>query len=205
MLEAILYGLGMGTVLSLMLGTVFFALIQNSIDFGYQSGIFIASGVVVSDCMFITVAMLGTSLLPQIPHLSFYSSLVGGVLLIFLGLHSILSKKPKVVYPKTKLGNQIYYFSTGFLLNLLNPVNFLFWAAIITKLQIEKAFSFQNQLIFFVFCLFATFCSEVLISYFASRLSKVFTPLVLRRINQVSGIFFVCLGIKLLYDAYLSY
>ena len=205
MIDAILSGFGTGIVLSLMLGTVFFALIQNSVDFGYKSGIFIALGVIISDVFFIAAAMLGTSYLPDMPQMPFYSSLVGGSLLITLGLVSFFKKNPKLVYPKTKFGNLMYYFSTGFLLNVLNPVNFFFWAAIIAYLRTEKLFPLSEQIIFFVACLAAIFSTEVAISYFASRLRKFFTSLVLRRINQVSGLIFIGFGIKLLYDAVSKY
>jgi L-lysine exporter family protein LysE/ArgO len=59
MIEAIASGATSGFVLSLMLGTVFFALIQNSIDYGFTTGIYIAAGVVVSDVLFISAALFG--------------------------------------------------------------------------------------------------------------------------------------------------
>lgn len=205
MIDAILSGFGAGIVLSLMLGTVFFALIQNSVDFGYKSGVFIALGVITSDVFFISAAMIGTSYLPDLPRMPFYSSLLGGALLIALGLVSFFKKNPKLVYPKTKFGNLLYYFSTGFLLNVLNPVNFFYWVAIVAYLRNEKFFPLNEQIIFFGSCLAAIFSTEVGISYFASRLRKLFTPLVLRRINQVSGFLFVSFGIKLLIDALTKY
>ncbi|GAB4488011.1 MAG: LysE family transporter [Raineya sp.] len=205
MADAILLGFGTGIALSLMLGTVFFALIQNSVDFGYKSGIFIALGVVASDVFFISIALLGTSYLPEIPKMPFYSSLVGASLLIILGLVGFFKKNPKLVYPKTKFGNLMYYFGTGFLLNVLNPVNFFFWAAIVTYLRTEKFFLIHEQIVFFIACLAAIFSAEVGIAYFASRLRRFFTSLFLRRVNQVSGLIFLGFGIKLLYDAFTKY
>ncbi|MCU0437634.1 MAG: LysE family translocator [Raineya sp.] len=204
MLEAIIYGFGTGIVLSLMLGTVFFALIQNSVDYGYKSGVLISLGVVFSDILFISGALLGTSFLPTIPNLSFYTSLVGGGLLIVLGAISILKKDPKIAYPKTKFGNIVYYFTTGFLLNVLNPVNFFFWVAIATKLTGEN-YTQIEKILFFVGCLLAIFSTEVGIAFSASKLRKLFTAKVLRSINVVSGIVFVGFGIKLLYDAFTKY
>jgi len=205
MIDAIFFGFGTGIAFSLMLGTVFFALVQNSVDFGYKSGIFIALGVVISDVFFISLALLGSSYLPNIPQMPFYSSLVGGSLLITLGLVSFFKKNPKLMYPKTHFGNLMYYFSTGFLLNIFNPINFFFWAAIVSYLRTEKFFPLSEQIIFFMACLTAIFSTEVVISYFASRLRRFFTSLVLRRINQVSGLIFFSFGIKLLYEAFSKY
>ena len=45
-----------------MLGTVFFCLIQNSIDNGFKSGYFIATGVIVSDLLLIVVSYFNSNL-----------------------------------------------------------------------------------------------------------------------------------------------
>ena len=47
-----------GMALSLMLGTVFFSLLRNSLQYGYKSGFFIASGVILCDVIFISLALL---------------------------------------------------------------------------------------------------------------------------------------------------
>ncbi|TAG50601.1 MAG: LysE family translocator, partial [Runella slithyformis] len=60
MLVAGLYGFFTGVLLCLTFGTVFFALIQTSLQRGYQSGISIAMGVVASDAFFVFCAVFGT-------------------------------------------------------------------------------------------------------------------------------------------------
>lgn len=202
---AVLYGLGTGFVFSLMLGTVFFALIQNSIDHGYKSGIVIALGVVISDMLFVSAAVFGTSFLPVIPHFAMISSLVGGVLLLSMGLVSILKDKPNLKYPTTKLGNFSYYLVTGFLLNILNPLNFLIWVAVATRIKTEYLFDLNHQIIFFISCLAAIFSTEVGISYTASKLKKLFTVKVLKVINQVTGFIFVIFSFKLFYEAFYTF
>ena len=56
MSEILMYGFLTGMVMSVMLGTVFFALVQNSIDYGFRTGIFIALGVIASDLLLITLS-----------------------------------------------------------------------------------------------------------------------------------------------------
>ena len=53
-INCIWQGLATGFVLSMMLGTVFFALIRNSISFGYTTGVWIALGVILCDSMLIS-------------------------------------------------------------------------------------------------------------------------------------------------------
>ena len=90
MFYPIFYGFLVGFMLCLTLGTVFFALIQNSVEHGYKSGFSIALGVIISDSILIFIALMGTSKLPNIPHFSFYTSLLGGILLIAMGLSSLM-------------------------------------------------------------------------------------------------------------------
>lgn len=205
MLEPFFYGLITGISLCLMLGTVFFALIQNSVDNGFKSGIYISLGVVISDAILITISMAGTTRLPNIPHFSFYVSILGAILLFVIGLNSILKSNPKIVYPKTKLGSAGYYLSTGFLLNILNPMNLIIWGVIATKIEAEKEYDIYQKNIFFLGCILAIFATEIGISFSAFKLKKYFTTKVLLGINRFSGIMFIIFAIRLIYGSIYIY
>jgi L-lysine exporter family protein LysE/ArgO len=197
---AFLYGLGTGMVLSLTLGTVFFLLIQNSIDNGYKGGILIALGVIVSDAILITLSIFGTRLFPPVNHAETIISLAGGLLLLLMGMNSLFKKKPRIVYPRTKLGNLVYFFSSGFVLNLLNPANFFSWVAITAYVNVSLGYSTAQISVYFVGCLLSIFLTEVAISVFADRLKRYFTPLVLLYINRISGSVFLFFGLRLLWS-----
>ncbi len=199
-LNAFFYGLGWGTVLSLMLGTVFFTLIQSSIDNGYKSGVLIAVGVIISDILFIAVAAFGASFIPDIAHLSFYGYLFGGIMLAVMGVLSFFKKPQTLAYPKTGIGGIVFYTSKGFFLNLLNPVNFFAWVGLATQLKVV-GYEQDRMLVFFVGCLLAIFLMEVIISVFADKLKKYFSNKVLQIINYVSGTVFLAFGIRLIWQA----
>lgn len=184
-----------------MLGTIFFALIQISIDNGYQGGVLIALGVVTSDAILITLSIFGTRLFPRIDHFDFYVSVIGGVLLLTLGLMSLFRKTPRLVYPKTRVGNIVYFFSKGFLLNLLNPANFFIWVTITAKLHADPDYHGLQTTLFFGGCLLAIFLTESAISVFAFRLKQHFTPQILSYVNKVAGSAFVIFGLRLLYTS----
>ncbi len=197
---AFLYGLGTGMVLSLTLGTVFFILIQNSIDNGYKGGILIALGVITSDAVLITLSVFGTSMLPPVNHAETIVSLAGGLLLLIMGLNSWFKKKARISYPRTKLGNLVYFFTTGFVLNLLNPANFFSWVAITAYVNASLGYSNAQISVYFVGCLLAIFLTEVAISVFADRLKRYFTPKVLLYVNRISGSVFLFFGLRLLWS-----
>lgn len=198
MIQSFFNGFGTGFVLSLMLGTVFFALIQHSIDNGYKSGILIASGVILSDLLFISVAISGTAMVPELKSHDSTIRIIGAVLLFLFGLLSIIRDNPAIVYPKTRMGNVIFYLSKGIFLNLLNPVNFFSWLAISAYLTGVMHYTVSQNVTFFTGCLLAIFLTEVGISVAAFNLKRFFNENVLYWINKVAGIAFILFSIILI-------
>jgi L-lysine exporter family protein LysE/ArgO len=189
-----------GTVLSLMLGTVFFSLIRNSLRHGYRTGIYIALGVIVCDIIFITLGLLSHGFAVFLKTYETAISVVGGGVLAVMGLLMIINSKPKVQEGKEinpEKNSPFYFFANGFLLNVLNPVNFFSWLAISSMLTIKYNYDIPDKVIFFTASLASIFIVEVLIAHFASKLKKLVTPMVLKRINQVSGLIFLILGLRL--------
>jgi len=185
-----------------MLGTVFFSLVRNSILHGYITGIYIASGVILCDIIFIVLAVLSTKFADFLKDYKNEISLAGGIILVIMGLFMYLSAKAQKGEGKLfNSGNKWTYVGNGFLLNVINPVNFFSWLSINTYLTIEYNYSLGVKAVFFIACLSAIFLSEFLIAYFASKLQKMMKQGFLIRINQVSGAIFFFFGLKLLYDS----
>lgn len=202
MLLALGKGLIFGMGMSLMLGTVFFSLIQNSIQNGWNKGVLIATGVVVSDILFISLAILGVSLIEADSN-NVWIQGAAIIVLLFLGINLIMNRHPKIVYPETRLGKALYYFSNGFLLNALNPVNFLFWAGLATVARTDWGYSTGTLMWFFTGCLFSVFFMEVLISIGAHRIKPYLNEKILMWINRVTGIVFVGAAVYLLLEPWL--
>src|SRR5574343_151759 len=199
-INCIWQGLASGFVLSIMLGTVFFALIRNSISFGYTTGVWIALGVILCDIMFITMALLSQ---PFAVFLSKYKkeiSIGGGVVLMVMGLLMFFKSAPQIQEGKIfNQGSNWYYIGSGFLLNVVNPVNFFSWLGISSFLTIKYQYGINDKILFFTASLLSIFLAEVGIAFFASKLRKWISPLALKRINQVSGLVFVLVGLKLVF------
>lgn len=200
MIELIGSALLTGAILSFGFGSVFFALIQSSLDYGFTKGVKMAAGVTVSDILLVFLALVGTSFLPQIPNFEKYFRIIGALLLIGLAIGQFKSfQLPKKV-EGTKMMNFLYFFVKGFLLNIINPVNFLTWVAVSAGLK-SYAFSFNEELLFFGIAIVTIFISESLIAYFSGRLKRVLNETLMLRVKQVTGIIFICLAAKLLWDA----
>ncbi|WP_025761666.1 LysE family translocator [Dyadobacter tibetensis] len=204
MWEALLYGLLTGVGLCLTFGTVFFFLVQNSVDNGYRAGFKIAFGVFICDLIFVFFAIFGTSLLPDIPNFQQWTAGIGVIFLTVMGLSNIVRGQPVVAYPKTRLGGFIFYFSTGFLLNGLNPINFISWVTIASYLRKTLLYDMGQVILFFSASVIMVFLVECAIALSAHKLKKWFTPTFLSVFNKITGIVFVGIAMHLAYISFIK-
>lgn len=195
----ILYGFLVGVALCLTFGTVFFALIQNSVDNGFRSGLKIVFGVITGDTLFVLAALLGTAFIPKVQGFEHLMAAVGVLFLTAMGLVNILKGTPRLAYPKTRFGNFVYYFTTGFFLNALNPVNFVSWVAIVAYIRSHLHYSVAQQYGFMGAALVGVFVTETALAYYANRLKGFFTPRVVTVFNRTTGIVFLVVAVQIAY------
>jgi len=199
MLQALFYGTLTGIALCLTFGTVFFSLVQNSVDNGFRTGVKIAFGVFVCDIIFVFFAIFGTAFLPDISGFQQWVAAAGVVFLIILGVSNFIHGQPKIAYPKTRFGNLLYYFTTGFLLNGLNPVNFITWVTIATYIRSNFHYNLNEVILFFSASVIAVFVVECAIAFYANRLKYFFTPKVVTIFSKVTGVVFILIACQIAY------
>ena len=124
----------------------------------------------------------------------------GGFLLIGLGIYQffpqkVLLDKDGVVVVK----GRFLFITKGFLLNFMNPVNFLAWLAIQTYLKGVNSYSNLQSLYFFLGAIGAVFIIEIVISVLANYIGKKLSNKVIRIVNVTSGYIFILLGLVLLF------
>lgn len=203
MFQAIFFGFLYGFLLCFTFGPVFFRLIQTSIDNGYKRGFLIALGVTVADAILMFCAIFGTSYLPELKYFDDVISVVGASVLFILGFISIFKQKTQLVYPTSKLSSFLYYFTSGILLNLLNPSNYLAVFGTSAYL-VAKGLTLNERIVFFLFSLAATMTAESLIAFYAHKMKRVLTEKILKRINQVAGSIFIISGLLILYKQFVK-
>ena len=128
----------------------------------------------------------------------------GIVFLMVLGLNNVLRNQPQIAYPKTRFGNFIFYFTTGFLLNGLNPVNFISWVTIATYIRSTLHYDLNQVVLFFLASLLAVFLTESGIALSAHKLKRIFTPRTVKVFNQVTGVVFILIAFQIAYSAFLK-
>lgn len=195
--EGFITGIG----LSLTLGTVFFALIQNSLLFGYKKGMLIAAGVVFSDIILISLVLWSDSFIAFLENHAKGVTLVGALLLILFGIVQFFSKPKSQVgikdYAGSLMGN-IFFVGKGIFLNVINPVNFFVWLSISVMLTAKFHYEIPEKIFFFLGSVCAIFTTESILAIFASRVRKLVNDRRISWVNRISGLIFVGIGIFLL-------
>jgi L-lysine exporter family protein LysE/ArgO len=203
--DIIIRGFLTGLGVSLGLGAVFFALVQNSIKGGYKTGISIASGVIASDILFITFALLGTSFIGEGDLTNKWIQLIAISFLLGLGAYTFFhAKKPIDKSPGTpsiSFGNVVFYFGKGFLLNALNPANFFAWAAIST-ITSGLGYTLSQNILFFSCALLGIFLMESLISIGAHKIKTRLTDNFILWMNRTVAILYIVVAIALIVNLF---
>lgn len=205
MIDLIFLALLTGFVLSFGFGSVFFALIQTSIDYGYKAGRNIALGVAVGDILLVALAIFGTVFLPNIPNFENYVRIIAATLLFGLGISQFRKTKVKVATTEVKsnVKDLIYFISKGLVLNVVNPVNFLAWVLVSSTLKTYN-YSLIEEVLFFSICIGTVFTTETLIAYFADKVRAKLSDRLMIAIKYATGAIFLALGTKFLLDYFQS-
>ncbi|MEO6038488.1 MAG: LysE family transporter [Saprospiraceae bacterium] len=196
-------GVLLGLTLSLMVGPLFFAIVQAALEGGLRAGIALAMGMWSSDLLFVLLTYFGTSVLASftaLPHFRLWAGLLGGILLIAFGISALLAQSaPKLKLVAAKLPGPLYsYFLRGFLLNTVNPFTLFFWLSIGSGIVAINRGETLGLVRFFLGMLLTLALADLLKAWGAKYLRQWLTPPHIRRVQQGIGILLIVFGIVLL-------
>ena len=207
----ILIGIICGIVLSLVfsLGPAFFSLIQNSIHHGFKKAVSFAAGVSLSD---ILIVMLMLTVLANLSFDDFtailhnvYVAIIGSVATAVFAVLTWRSKVKKASVPGSGVKFSVEHVThrwqlllSGFLLNILNPLIWIYWLSIITFVSAEMRLTIAERYLFFAGMLAAVFGTDVLKCRLAAMLQHWFTARIMNNFNRVTGCVLMAFSIYLL-------
>ena len=194
-------GILFGLLLTLMIGPVFFALIQTSIERGFASGSSMALGIALSDAVYVFSASLGVAVLASSPSFQGWLGLVGGIIMLVFGIGNFQKKiKEDRSHNSNSSGSNLFrQVVKGFLLNGINPFVLLFWFGVAA---LNYNFTLEQKVAFFSGILLTVLLTDLLKAYTANKLRRWLTPKFMLRMNKLVGIALIIFSIKLFYFAY---
>ena len=201
MSAAFFNGVALGVLLAAMIGPVFFALLQTSISRGFEAGAILATGVLVSDFLFIIIAWLGNEAIENNAHLKQALGIAGGLLLITFGLLALTRKNAAAVNNHSvviKNASPVAIFTKGFLLNSLNPFVLFFWMGVMSVVTLNDSYTKNDVVFFFLGALTTIILSDFIKAWAANKIRNFIKPVYLLWLNRITGVALAVFGIDLL-------
>lgn len=204
MQEAVVEGIILGTILSFLIGPVFFLLVQTSMKEGMKQALFLIAGIFLSDVFCIILAYFGVSEIFKNDHVKEFIGLIGGIIMIIFGAVALFSK-PKVHLHDVSTyvrSSPVLLFIKGFVLNTTNPFVFLFWLG--TMGAAMNTFNSSRAEIFthYTATMLTVFSFDLLKAYSAHRLGEKINPRRFRLVTRISGVAIIVFGFVLLYRVF---
>lgn len=195
MFELILYSVLTGIVLSLLLiGPVYFLLIETSLRKGWRYAIVLNLGVIIADVLCIIVAYFSSKDLSG--YINAHPSLfmIGGFFVFIYGLVMMFKKIKAEPQDIATNKGYLYMFFHGFAMNLLNIGVILFWFFIVSTIAIRypqwPKFSLYMGIVLLTF-----FGIDLIKIFIANRVKKQLTVNRINQIRKVLGFILLICGV----------
>lgn len=197
-------GLIFGLILSFLIGPVFFALLQTSIEKGFKAGMFMAVGVSISDSLYMFISYTGVTFISDNNQIIFLLGLIGSAIMVGFGLFTFLKPVPtKGLRPAHfESNNYLRKIAKGFVLNGINPFILLFWLGIAGMIHIELHYSFDKAVPFYAGVIIMVLSADIAKAFLAHRLRDLITPRLMKILNRSVGMALILFGFRLLYYAF---
>jgi threonine/homoserine/homoserine lactone efflux protein len=201
-MEIVFNGIISGVVLALLIGPVFFTILQTSIERGFNSGFFVAIGVSLSDAFYILVSYLG--LVPFVTNGSTRHYLAyGGALVLFgFGIYYLFIKSRKLsnFNPATiSARSPGRLIAKGFIINGLSPMVLFFWVATVGVATTQFGYTSPREILtYFSSIVLTVFVTDLMKAKLADKLRLLITPRFIRILNIVLGIVLVVFACRLI-------
>lgn len=201
MADIIIYGVGLGIVLSFVTGPVFFALIKTSIEKGFYAGVSLAIGVLISDICYVILSVYGSSLLDFENKYGVYIGIAGSIMLFSIGVYYLL-KKVKINYQNTtSTKHNTGYLLKGFFMCILNPSLLIYWVSVTSGIiSITGKLAAGMIIPFFGSILITQFMMDTLKAYYANKLRYRIKEGTIVWLNRIAGSLIIIFALRLVYS-----
>jgi threonine/homoserine/homoserine lactone efflux protein len=185
-----------GLLLAVLVGPVFFNLLQTSIVHGFKMSFSFALGIFLSDILLLLLCQWGWNTILIQTHYQYYIGLLGSGILICIGAINLLKKPmPTPIEATHGTFNWSMFFIKGFIVNTLNPAVILFWIATLSVANSHYKNQPSLTLVFFTGVLFTTFSTDMIKALLAYKLRRFLDDKTISILNKSAGILIIISGI----------
>jgi len=198
--EPILSGITFGLLLAVMLGPVFFALLQTSLHEGFKAGAYLAFGVFLSDTAVLSLCYFFASFVRVMDSHHTMTAWVGGILFIGFGVYNFFHRIKLKEVDDNKKTVHAHFVLKGFLLNILNPAVLLFWLGVVGLVSVKKGYTTVHEISFFSSVLFTILGTDLLKSFVSHRIKNILKPNIMLWMNRIIGIILIGFGLNMIFE-----
>ncbi len=200
-------GILLGLTLSVIVGPVFFVLLQATIERGSKAGLIFVSGVWLSDFLYMMAAFYGIAGIQTLAgstDFHVWMSWIGGILLLSFGIANLVKSKPAVqnIDNQQITNNYVQLWVKGFLINTTNPGTILFWIGPASTSATDAQANPIDAWILLISLYLTIVATDLLKILFAKRLRQKMNADYAFRLRQISGWALIIFGFFLIYNAF---
>jgi len=202
-MEIVWEGFKYGLLLTIMVGPIFFAIIQTGVEEGFKAGATVGFGIWFSDLLyilFVYCSVAYASELIQNRTFTLSTGLIGAAILIAIGIGVFLSKAPSFEHTTETKRHSSYFnlFTRGFLINTINPFTIFFWFSVMSTIVVNNTLSTAQASLFFGTIMGTIIITDLIKAYLAKRISNKLTPSHIAMTRKITGVILVLFGLGIL-------
>jgi len=197
---ALFSGIAFGATLALLVGPVFFALIQTSLKQGFRAGLYMIIGIAGSDLAYILLAYFGLASFATSADFQFWMGLIGGAIMVVFGAVAIvrarhhIRPKEEGYIPVRTIGWRLAL--RAFALNGINPFVVIYWLTVTSNVISRYPDDGMAHWFFLAGMLATAVGADVAKAYAAKKLSSILTDRVMFWVSTLVGITLVGFGLR---------
>lgn len=204
-MEAAIKGGLSGLAYGLLLGPLFFLGLKTTLGHGLRNGIALAIGAFLSDALLVLGSWWGAARVAAVVQGQVFQSVFGlasGLLLLGFGISAVWPRKRTEathlqVIQKKPLPIS---FLQGFVVNLSNPSNWLFWIGLATAARAESLSNSGHYThIFLTATLLSVFCTDIIKVFLADRMGRRMSPDFAGRVIHFAGVILILVSVWILW------
>jgi threonine/homoserine/homoserine lactone efflux protein len=210
-----------GFLLSVMIGPIFFLLLETSITKGFRSALALDFGVLISDIIYVLIAVM---FVEQIKGLiagnKLMFSIIGGSIFVIYGIINLVRKVElldtqklegidvNIDSMKQQNNTKDYVFLglKGFVLNFANPMVIFYWVSVasVANNAVPDKNSTTWAFVFLCVVLLTFFSIDILKIIAAKKIRPLVNQTLLNGLNRLIGIVFTLFGLFLILQFFLK-
>lgn len=196
---AILNGVLFGLTLALMIGPVFFTILQTSLEKGFNKAVLVSLGVSTGDIGYILLTYFGLSQFMNLQANKEYIGYAGAIILGIFGIVSILKSKRKIVrkVDGEEIKGFFRFFFKGLFINAISPFVPIFWIGAMSMATVEYEYAGSTLIVFFTSIILVVFATDLIKAFLAHRLSRLLNDRVISILNIVVGIILLLFAFRM--------